>query len=184
MRTYRLALFVPIAVAALLVASCGNNNSAKTEAPVFLAVSAIPQGVADVPMSSSADVAIPNMSISSKSKSPTGVLSGQDDAILSEWVVTCTRTDGGTVASPVWHNYNQTIYVPAGGSAPLQNFRIFPAEYFHLAPLYQLYPENGGYDPETNNTNIRERLHIEIFGKTVAGKSVSVAFDVNLNFFY
>jgi len=184
MRTYRLALFVPVALAALVVAGCSANDSTKTEAEVFLAVTQIPEGVADVSIATTADVSIPSMTISSKSKSPSAVLSQQDDAILSEWVVTCTRTDGGTVASPVWHNFNQTIYVPAGGSAPLQNYRIFPAEYFQQAPLYQLFPANGGFDTETGQTNIRQRLHIEIFGKTVAGKKLSVAFDVNLNFFY
>ncbi len=184
MRTYRLALFVPVALAALVVAGCSANDTTKTEAEVFLAVTQIPEGVADVNMAVPVDVSIPNMTISSKSKSPSGVISQQDDAILSEWVVTCSRTDGGTVASPVWHNFNQTIYVPAGGSTPMQNFRIFPFEYFQQAPLYQLFPANGGFDKETGQTNIRQKLHIEIFGKTVAGKNISVTFDVSLNFEY
>ena len=39
-----------------------------------------------------------------------------------------------------------------------------------MPPLNQLFPENGGFDKETGKHNIRQRLHIEIFGKTVAGK--------------
>jgi hypothetical protein len=128
-------------------------------------------------------VAIENLTITSKAKSPSATLSQQQDVTLTEWVITPSRTDGGTVASPQWHNF-YTVYVAAGGSTTIQNYRIFPAEYFLQAPLYQLFPANGGYDVETGKTNIRQRLHIEVFGKTVAGDAVSLAFDVNLNFFY
>ena len=182
MKSNRLALFVLFAVAVLGIAGCGNNTSSKTEAEVFLSQN-ITQGPADVDMSVPADVSIANMTITSHAKSPTMVLSQQDDAILTDWTVTSSRSDGGTVASPVWHNYYQ-IYVPAGGTASLQNYRIFPAEFFRQPPLLQLFPENGGIDKETGNRNIRQRLHIAIYGKTVAGKSVSIEFDVNLNFFY
>jgi hypothetical protein len=182
MRTNRLALFVPVALAALIVSGCGTNDSAKTEAEVFLQATQQP-GPADVPMISGVDVTIPTLIITSKAKSPSAVLSPQDDVVLNQWVVTCTRTDGGTVASPSWQNF-ETVYVPANGTANLQNYRIFPAEYFLQEPLVQLLPGNAGLDKETGKANIRQRLHVEIFGKTVAGKAISVAFDVNLNFFY
>jgi hypothetical protein len=184
MRTHRLAIFALIGLGALALAGCYDGNStADTVAPVFLSVN-IPEGVADVDISVPIDVIIPTMTINSHAKSPSVKLSAQDDVILTEWVTTCTRTDGGTIASPVFHNFNLTVYVGAGGAASLTNFRIFPSDYFKQAPLVQLFPENGGYDKETNKTNIRQRLHIEVFGKTVAGKAVSLAFDVNLNFFY
>ena len=184
MRTHRLAVFALIALGALVLAGCyGGNDSADTEAPVFLSAD-ITDGVADVEISVLADVIIPTMNIQSHAKSPSVTLSAQDDVVLSEWVTTSTRTDGGTVASPVFHNYNLTVYVPAGGTANLKNFRIFPSDYFSQPPLHQLFPANGGFDKETNKTNIRQRLHIEVFGKTVAGKKVSLVFDVNLNFFY
>lgn len=182
MRPYRLAVFALIAVGALGVAGCGGNHSADTAAPVFLSTSVQP-GPADVAMSGGVDVTIGSLTIESHAKSPTATLSAQDDVILDQWVITCTRTDGGKVASPNWQNF-YTVYVPANGSTALTNYRIFPAEYFLQAPLYQLFPQNGGFDAETGNTNIRQKLHIEIFGKTVAGKKISVAFDVNLNFFY
>ena len=95
MKSNRLALFALLMVALLGLAACGSNESAKTEAEVFLSQN-ITQGPADVNMAVSADVVIPNMSINSHSKSPTVVLSQQDDVILTQWVVTCTRTDGGT----------------------------------------------------------------------------------------
>ena len=183
MTSNRLALFVPFALAVLGIASCtGNNTANKTEAEVYLSQN-ITQGPADIDISVPADVSIANMTINSHAKATATVLSQQDDAILTDWVVTPSRSDGGTIASPVWHNYYQ-VYVPAGGSASLQNYRIFPAEYFKMAPLVQLFPENGNVDKETGNRNIRQRLHIAIYGKTVAGKSISLEFDVNLNFFY
>jgi hypothetical protein len=182
MRTYRLAVFALIALGALAVAGCGGNHSATTEADVFLSTQVQP-GPADVIMSGGLDVIIEALTITSHPKSPTAVLSAQDDAILDQWVITCTRTDGGTVASPSWQNF-YTVYVPANGSTQLSNYRIFPADYFAQPPLYQLFPQNGGFDTETGKTNIRQKLHIEIFGKTVAGKKISVAFDVNLQFLY
>ena len=183
MRTYRLAVFALIALGALALAGCsGSNDSADTEAPVFLS-SAVEPGPADVSIGGLADVTIETLTIQSHAKSPSVVLSAQDDVVLTEWVITPIRTDGGTVASPVWHNF-YTAYVAAGGSTALSNYRIYPAEYFNQAPLYQLFPANGGFDKETNQTNIRQRMHIEVFGKTVAGKKISLVFDVNLNFFY
>jgi hypothetical protein len=183
MRTHRLAIFALIGLGALALAGCYDGNStADTEAPVFLSTTVEP-GPAEVSMSAGADVTIEALTITSHPKSPSVTLSAQDDVILTQWVVTCTRTDGGTVASPQWQNF-YTAYVPANGTATLANYRIFPAEYFSQAPLYQLFPQNGGIDKETSNTNIRQKLHIEIFGKTVAGKAISVAFDVNLKFAY
>jgi hypothetical protein len=180
MRTHRLALFVPVALAALVMAGCRSNSSANTEAEVFLSYAVNP-GPADVDVCGGVDVIIDSLTITSHAKSPAVTLSQQDDVILDQWVVTCTRTDGGTVASPSWQNF-YTVYVPAGGSASLQNYRIFPAEYFLQAPLYQLLPQNGGYDKETGNTNIRQRVHIDLYGKTVAGKKISIPMDFNLNF--
>jgi hypothetical protein len=189
MRTYRLTLFVPVALAVLVLAGCGNNDSAKTEAEVVLSTNStlVPlyavMSSAFPTVSGYTEVVYPTLVLQSKAKSPSAVLSSQEDAILNQWVVTCSRSDGGTVASPSWQNF-VTVYVPAGGTTSLSNFPIFPEEYFKLAPLSQLFPENGGYDRETNKTNIRQRLHVEIFGKTVAGKNVSVAFDVDVNFAY
>jgi len=123
------------------------------------------------------------MTISSHAKSPSVTLSPQQDVILDQWGITCTRSDGGTVASPQWQTF-YTVYVPAGGSANVQNARVFPEEYFTQAPLYQLFPQNGGFDTETGQTSIRQKLHVEVFGKTVAGQKISVAFDLNYKFAY
>lgn len=180
MKGHRIALALVLTVG--VVGCSGGNHAADTEAPVFLSAN-ITQGPADVDISVPADVTIGTMTIDSHAKSTTATLSSQQDVLLSEWVVTPERTDGGTVASPQWRNYYE-VYVPAGGSANLTNYRIFPAEYFKQVPLLNLFPENGGFDPETGLSNIRQRLRVAVYGKTVAGDSVELDFDVNLNFYY
>jgi hypothetical protein len=176
------SLFAAILAVALLTVACGANHSDDTVAPVFLTVT-ITQGPADVDISVPADVSIGNMSIQSQAKSPTAILSPQQDVILQDWVVTPSRIDGGTTASPQWR-WSYVVDVPAGGQATLQNYRIFPSDYFTQPPLNQLFPENGGVDAETGKRTIRQRLDIEIFGKTVAGRPISVKFPVTLNFYY
>ncbi len=183
MKIHRLATFALLALGALGLIGCyGGTHSADTEAPVVLSEN-ITEGPAEVDISVPVDVIIPNMTINSKAKAPNGVLSQQDDVTLTDWVITPVRTDGGTIASPQWQNF-YSVFVPAGGTATVQNYRIFPSEFFKQPPLIQLFPENGGVDKETAKRNIRQRLQIEVFGKTVGGKAVSLIFDVNLNFFY
>jgi hypothetical protein len=175
------ALLVGLGV--VLAGCAAGNHSADDEAPVVLTVE-ITQVDPNVNIAQrGVDVVIANMTINSQAKAPGTVLGPQADVILSEWVITPVRSDGGTVASPQWRHF-RTVTVPAGGSANLQNQRIFPAEYFGQQPLLQLYPQNGGVDRETGRTNIRQRLQIEIFGKTVSGRRVSVRFDYQFNFFY
>jgi hypothetical protein len=181
MKSHRVA-YILAAVAVLAMLGGCANHTADSEAPVFLSAD-MRQGIVDIDISVPADVSIPDLEIASHLKSIEGTPTVQQDVYLNEWVITCTRTDGGTVASPVWHNF-LPVYVPAGGSSSLQNFRIFPSDYFLQPPLNQLFPENGGHDSETAKRNIRQRAHVEIFGATVAGRKVSVAFDINLNFFY
>ena len=181
--TNRLVRYLCLALAGASLVACTNSNqSADTEASVFLTAE-MKEGVADVDVSVPFDVVIADLTITSQAKSPTAVLSAQQDVYLNEWVTTCTRTDGGKVTSPIWKNF-LPVYVPAGGTATLKNYRIFPSNYFREAPLNQLFPENGGFDLETGNRNIRQHLKIEIFGKTVAGRKISVVIDLNLNFFY
>lgn len=183
MKTNRLALLALCSLGFGLMLGCsGGNHSADTEAPVFLSVD-ITKGPADIAVNQGVDVVIPTMSIKSTAKAPGAVLSPQADVTLDLWVTTFTRTDGGTVASRMWQNY-YNVYVPAGGNATLENYRIMPSEYLVEPPLNQLWPANGGFDKETGQPNIRQKVRIEIFGKTTAGQKVSLAFDVTLNFFY
>lgn len=183
MKIERLTLAIVVALAVAVLPGCGNSNlSTRDKAPVFLSVE-INEGPADWPVNTFADLLIPSMTINSQAKSPAGELSQQQDVTLREWVITPMRSDGGTVASPEWRNF-YTVYVPANGTANVDNYRIYPAEFFRQPPLLHLFPENGGYCPETGQPFIRQTFHVEVFGQTVAGRSVSVAFDVTIRFFY
>ncbi len=178
---------VQICVLAVLTAgmvACGGNSTLNdTEAAVYLQAE-VKKYTPDVKMSTAAgDVTIDHLIIHSFSKDPNATLSSSQDVHLTRWVVTPERADGGTKASPQWEN-TVDMYIPAGSTGDFENYRVFPAEYFHQAPLVYLFPENGGVDPETGQTNIRQTLNIEIFGRTASGKSVSVKFSLTYNFMY
>ncbi|NOZ78211.1 MAG: hypothetical protein GXP48_03310 [Acidobacteria bacterium] len=176
-------VFILLTLVAGMVACGGNSTLNDTEAAVYLQAE-VKKYTPDVHMSTiGGDVTIDHLIIHSFSKDPNATLNANQDVHLTRWVVTSERADGGTKVSPQWVN-TVDVYVPAGGSADLENYRVFPEEYFHQAPLSYLFPENGGIDPETGNTNIRQTLNIELFGRTASGKSVSVAFSVTFNFMY
>jgi len=182
MRPSRAVALCCVAAATLFVAGCTGNHAADDESPVLLSAS-IQEGPADQAVNVSEDIQIGSMTIRSQAKSPDFTLSQQDDVTLTEWVVTPVRSDGGTVASPQWRNF-YTVFVPAGGTASVQNYRVFPASYYTEPPLNQLWPANGGADKETGKQEIRQQLRIEVYGKTVSGKRVVLKFDVGIRFFY
>ncbi len=172
-----------LTLVALLLIGCGGNSSSSTVAPVYLSVQMV--GIpTDFHMSSAAPVTIGTITITSHPKSPGETLSTQDDVILNEWVVTPARVDGGTVASPVWKTFEGGAYVPANGTLTLNNYPIFPQDYYTVQPLVQLFPENGGVDKETGNSNIRQTLQVSIYGQTVAGRAVVLSFSTTINFLY
>ena len=169
------------AVVAALAVSCGGNSTLNDTQAVVVLSADVSLYTPDISVCSPAEVTIATLSINSKAKSSATTLSSAQDVVLTRWVVTPYRTDGGTAVSPTW-SHDLDVYVPAGGTASLTNYRVYPAEYLTQAPLSYLLPENGGFDPETGNRNIRETLKVEIFGQTVSGKSVSVVFNVAFNF--
>ena len=176
-------VFVTLALA-LVVWSCGGSSTLdNSEATVFLTID-ISEYTPDIDIClQQSDLSITSMEISSETKDPTGNTSAQMDVNLQRWVVRPYRTDGGTTASPEW-TYDQAVFVPAGGSASLSNYRVYPLEFLKELPLAYLLPENGGYDPETGNTNIRESFELQIYGQTVSGKKVStVPVSIGFNFY-
>lgn len=163
-----------IAILGTVAVSCGGgSNLADTEAPVVLTVNIdLYNPDIDICQTAGIDVSIDTMTVTSRAKSPDAVLGSNADVLIERWVITPARDDGGTTASPQW-TYDQTVYVEAGGEAALSNYRVYPAEFFDVEPLVNLKPENGGFDPETGRSNIREKLMLQMFGKTIAGKRVS-----------
>jgi len=170
---------------ALLAASCGGNSTLDdTESAVVLTVDVtLYNPDIDICGAAGVDVAIETMTVMSNPKVPGGTLGTNNDVNITRWVITPSRADGGTTASPEWA-IDQGIFVPAGGETDLTNWRVYPAENFLELPLSNLFLENGGVDPETGQRNIRQTLRLEMFGRTVSGKSVStVPINIAFNFF-
>lgn len=180
-RIMHVCLVLALAVA---VVSCGGNSSLdNTVATVFLTVE-IEEHNPDVDVCTQfSDLVILKMTITSNPKDPGGTTTANQDVSLTRWVITPYRTDGGSTASPEW-SYDQAVYVPAGGTADLENYRVYPLENLNEVPLAYLLPENGGIDPETGNSNIRESFELQIFGRTVSGKSIATEkVSIGYNFF-
>ncbi len=66
----------------------------------------------------------------------------------------------------------------------MSNYRVYPLEFLSELPLAYLWPQNGGFDPETGNTNIRQSFELTIYGETVSGKKISTTpIPIAFNFF-
>ena len=171
-----------VAALALLAASCGGNSTLDdTESSVVISVEVEEYNPeVDICGSAGFDVAVSRMNVFSNPKAPGGTLGPNNDVNITRWVVTPSRSDGGTTASPEWV-IDQGVYVPAGGTTELLNWRVYPAENFLVLPLSNLLPENGGFDPETGSRNIRQTLRVQLFGQTISGKAVSST-PVNIAF--
>ena len=123
---------------------------------------------------------IPTMTIKSNAKAPGGhPVRSRTTWCWTEWVVTSARTDGGTVTSPVWRNY-YNVYVPGGGTRD-------PAE---LPDLARGVPaasrrstssslRTAGSTGRPARTTSGSELSISVYGKTIAGRKVSLTFPVD-----
>ena len=167
----RIPLVCIVAALAIVVGSCGGNSTLdNSESAVVLTIE-IEEYNPEINICASGDVAISKMTVQSNPKNPDAVLSSNQDVNITRWVVTPYRTDGGTVASPEWIT-DQGVFVPAEGDTDLENWRVYPQEYFQEEPLSYLVG-SPGVDPETNQVLIRQSLRLQMFGRTVSGKNVS-----------
>lgn len=173
--------------AALLLGSCGGNSTLDdSEAAVYITVE-IEEYNPDIDICTyiglGSDVTIESMTVTSHAKAVGTDLGSAQDVRIVRWAITPERNDGGSTASPQ-AIFDQGIIVTAGGTTDLDNWRVYPVEYLSDNPLGYLLPQNGGYDPETGNSNIRQRFVLQMFGETMSGKSVaSVPQTIQFNFF-
>jgi hypothetical protein len=168
-------IFLLCATLALVVGGLSCSSSLDdSEAVVLLTVTDIDYGGgAFVSVCLGQDVTISSLTIKSEIKG--GATGGTaQDVILTRWVVTPYRTDGGTVASPVWVR-DLDIHIPANGQTDLSDFNFYPAEFYDEPPLLYLFPENGGFDPETGERTVEESLKVEWFGHTLSGRNVQLS---------
>lgn len=161
-----------LAALALIAASCGGNSTLDdSESAVVISLD-IEEYNPEVNICLQGDVSISRMTVMSNPKVPGGTLGSNNDVNISRWVITPSRSDGGSTASPEWV-IDQGVYVPAGGETELENWRVYPQEYFLQVPLSHLLPENGGFDTETGEPLIRQTLRVQLFGRTISGKEVA-----------
>jgi len=180
-RIMQVCIVLTLAVA---VVSCGGNSSLdNTVATVVLTVT-IAQNQPDIDVCTQVtDVEVASIEITSNPKDPGGSSSTNQDVTLTRWVIKPYRTDGGSTASPEW-SYDQSVFVQAGGSTSLENYRVYPVGNLSEVPLLYLFPAGGGFDPETGNNVIRQSFELQLFGRTVSGKSVATQkVSIDYNFF-
>jgi hypothetical protein len=178
----RLFLLCALLILAVLQLSCAGSGLVEdSEANVYLVFTEYDYGSNAVTGASNyyvsvcagVDVYLERLVIESRARNPEMTITSIDDVLLTRWEVTPMRLDGGT-PSPVWVR-DFEIHIPALGETELGNHDVYPAENFLEPPLIDLFPENGGYDPHTGDTVIRQSLKIELFGKTAGGNRVSVS---------
>jgi len=170
---YRLLTICVLTVGLAFAAGCSGGSALDNDsAAVFLTVD-IEEYTPYINVCAIAgDLTIAKMTIQSNPKEPGLALSPNQDVSLRDWEITARRTDGGTVTSPDWYN-SISVYVPAGGTTNLENYPIYPEEYLDDPPFNYLFPENGGIDPETGHSFVREALYLVIHGRVVSGKAIS-----------
>jgi hypothetical protein len=103
---------------------------------------------------------------------------------IQSYTVSYVRTDGGKLVPASFTNAMDSLLTPGGGATSLTNFQIFRAEALNLAPFAALLPQNGGRDPDTQQSTIRMDIVVTVFGQTLAGENVSASTRFPMAFCY
>ncbi|MDX1582811.1 MAG: hypothetical protein R3338_04350 [Thermoanaerobaculia bacterium] len=103
---------------------------------------------------------------------------------LERMRVSYVRTDGGTLVPA---SFVQTIdgLIEVGTTgATLNDFIVFQNDALNQAPFAALFPQNGGFDPETGRQSVSLDVVVEIFGETLGGDEVAATTRFPLEFCY
>ena len=177
-------VFLTLALA-LVVWSCGGSSTLdNTEASVYLTVD-VSEYNPDIDLCLQAtDIAISSHGGHVGAQKPSGRV--QQPTGRQSHAVGCQAVSHGW-----WQHGFARVDVRHRGlrsrrweRGPLENYRVYPYEFLGEVPLAYLLPENGGFDPETGNSNIRQSFELQLFGQTVSGKNVStIPISIAFNFF-
>ncbi len=165
-----LALTAALAVAA---SGCSTNTQGDSASPVFLTCDfTLLPAVWNV--ASNTLLQFQTVTLTSKFKSPTtaGGSTTFLDTQVETYAVVWARIDGGTTASQT-QTWGGNVIVPAGGSSTLSNYPFMSAQALQQPPLSYLFPYNGGVDPETGNSEIRQSGTVTFYGHTLSGQPVT-----------
>jgi len=177
-----LALLVLFAAVA---AGCSTNTQGDSASPVYLTCdfTLLPaiKNVADNSL-----LQFDTVTLTSKLKS-TAAAAGSStflDTQVETYAIVWARIDGGKTASKT-ESFGGNVIVPAGGTSTLTNYPFMSASALQQPPLSYLFPYNGGIDPETGRSEIRQTGTVTFYGHTMSGQPVtSVPAVFNMTFIY
>lgn len=178
---------VLIAATAFAAIRCGNNTQGADATPVFLETNVGGNGgilPLQIAVNGAAPLQLSSVVVSNHPKNPASTATNFMDVVLEDYVVSWTRIDGGKTASPS-ETFVAFGTVPVNGQSNLQNFEFMTSGNLQLPPLNRLFPVNGGIDPETNSSEIRQSMTVVFHGHMISGQavtSVPAAFGINFVF--
>jgi hypothetical protein len=179
----RVAPFAALLLLALVLPGCSTNVQGDDASNVFLSVE-FELAPLTVNVATGAPVQIQAITLRSVLKAPQP---GSDnrflDANIDDYVVEWRRLDGGTIA-PASEIFGGNVIVPAGGTTSLANFPVMTGGATQLRPFDRLFPFNGGFDPETNRTEIRVAAIVTFRGHTLSGQPVRGSGTLDLIFIH
>jgi hypothetical protein len=179
-------LSLPLAVLAglgFLVGGCSSNTRGDDAAPVYITCdfTLLPaaKNVNDGSLMQFQTVTLQN-----RLKSPTAAASSFLDVQLETYTIVWTRIDGGKTASKT-ESFGGNSIVPVGGNTTLSNYPFMSISALQQPPLSFLFPYNGGVDPETGRSEIRQTGTVTFNGHTMSGQPVaSVPAPFDMTFVY
>jgi hypothetical protein len=181
-------LSLPLALTAALAVTaggCSSNTQGDSASPVFLTCDfTLLPAVWNV--ASNALLQFQTTTLTSKLKSPSSAGGSTTflDTQVDTYAVVWTRIDGGRTASKT-ESFGGNVIVPAGGTGTLTNYPFMSISALQQPPLSFLWPSNGGIDPETGRTEIRQTGTVTFYGHTMSGQPVtSVPAVFNMTFIY
>jgi len=168
---------------AILGGGCTTNTQGDSATPVYLncEFTLLPavKNVADNSL-----LQFQTTTLTSQLKNPAGGSSSFLDTQVETYSIVWTRIDGGKTASPT-ESFGGNVIVPAGGNATLTNYPFQSASALQLPPLNSLFPYNGGVDPQTGRSEIRQTGTVTFYGHTMSGQPVtSVPAVFNMTYVY
>ncbi len=179
-------LSLPLAVLvglALLEGGCSTNTRGDDPSPVYLTCSftLLP---ATKCVNSGTLLQFDTVSVQSHLKNPTGTSSSFLDTQVETYTIVWNRVDGGKTASKT-ETFGGNMIVPVGGNSTLTNYPFMSISALTQPPLSFLWPSNGGVDPETGRTEIRQTGTVTFNGHTMSGQPVtSVPAPFDMTFVY
>jgi hypothetical protein len=176
---------VLLAVLATLAAGCSSNTQGDSASPVYLTCdfTLLP---AQWNVASNSLLQFDTTTLTSKIKSPSAAAGSSSflDTQVATYAIVWARIDGGKTASKT-ESFGGNVIVPAGGVSTLTNYPFMSISALQQPPLSNLWPSNGGVDPETGRTEIRQTGTVTWYGHTMSGQPVtSVPAVFNMTFIY